>query len=44
MRGYTQIAQEQRYQIHALMKANQDQSEIAQIVGVHKSNFKVLIS
>ena len=37
MRGYTQLAQEQRYQIYALMKANQNQSEIAQIVGVHKS-------
>lgn len=37
MRGYTQLTQEQRYQIHALMKAEVNQNEIAVIVGVHKS-------
>lgn len=37
MRAYTQLTQEQRYQIYALMKAELNQSEIATIVGVHKS-------
>ncbi|MGD8569148.1 MAG: IS30 family transposase, partial [Gammaproteobacteria bacterium] len=37
MRGYTQLTQEQRYQIYALMKAGLNQTEIADIVGVHKS-------
>jgi len=37
MRSYTQLTQEQRYQIQALMKAGLNQSEIAAIVGVHKS-------
>jgi IS30 family transposase len=37
MRGYTQLAQEQRYQIYALMKADHNQTEIAEVVGVHKS-------
>ncbi|BCO29996.1 IS30 family transposase [Thiohalobacter sp. COW1] len=37
MRVYTQLTQEQRYQIYALMKAALNQSEIAAIVGVHKS-------
>jgi len=37
MRVYTQLAQEQRYQIYALLKAEHSQSEIAAIVGVHKS-------
>lgn len=37
MRHYTQLTQEQRYQIYALMKAGLNQSEIAAIVGVHKS-------
>ena len=37
MSGYTQLTQEQRYQIYALMKAELNQSEIAMIVGVHKS-------
>lgn len=35
--SYTQLAQEQRYQIYALMKAGHRQTEIAAIVGVHKS-------
>lgn len=33
----TQLTGEQRYQIHALMKAGLCQTEIATIVGVHKS-------
>lgn len=37
MRSYTQLTQEQRYQIYALMKADHSQIEIAEIVGVHKS-------
>jgi len=37
MRIYTQLTQEQRYQIYALMKAEHSQAEIAEIVGVHKS-------
>lgn len=36
MRPYTQLTQEQRYQIYALMKAEHSQTEIAAIVGVHK--------
>ena len=37
MRGYTQLTQEQRYQIHALMKAGHCRTEIARIIDVHKS-------
>ncbi|MEW8418603.1 MAG: helix-turn-helix domain-containing protein [Candidatus Thiodiazotropha endolucinida] len=37
MSTYTQLTQEQRYQIYALNKADHNQSEIAEIVGVHKS-------
>ena len=37
MRGYTQLVHEQRYQIYALMKAGHHQTEIAVILGVHKS-------
>lgn len=37
MRQYTQLTQEQRYQISALMKAGHNQAETADIVGVHKS-------
>jgi IS30 family transposase len=37
MSYYTQLTQEQRYQIYALMKAGQNQTEIAAILGVHKS-------
>jgi len=36
MRGYTQLTQEQRYQIYALKKAGLNQTEIAVIVGVNK--------
>ena len=34
---YTQLTREQRYQIYALMKAGLCQTEIAKVVGVHKS-------
>lgn len=37
MRHYTQLTQEQRYQICALMKAGLNQSQTAAIVGVDKS-------
>lgn len=37
MRTYTQLTQEQRYQIYALLKAGHRQSEIAQVIKVHKS-------
>ena len=35
MMRYTQLTREQRYQIQALMKAGKNQTEIAEIVGVH---------
>ncbi|WP_153041610.1 helix-turn-helix domain-containing protein, partial [Solemya velesiana gill symbiont] len=34
---YTQLIQEERYQIHALMKAGHNQTEIARVLGRHKS-------
>jgi IS30 family transposase len=34
---YTQLTQEQRYQIYALLKTEQSQMKIATVVGVHKS-------
>jgi len=37
MRNYTQLAQEQRYQIYALMKAGHSQAVVAELLGVHKS-------
>jgi len=37
MRRYTQLAQEQRYQIYALKKAGHSQTCIARFLGVHKS-------
>ena len=37
MTHYTQLTQEQRYQIYALIKAGLNQTEIADIVGVNKS-------
>ena len=37
MRSYTQLTQEQRYQIYTLLKAGHRQSEIAQLIKVHKS-------
>ena len=35
--NYTQLAREQRYQIYALRKAGQNQSQIALVLGCHKS-------
>lgn len=35
--NYTQLTQAQRYQIYALMKAGHNQTQIADIVGIHKS-------
>ena len=37
MRTYAQLTQEQRYQIYALMKMGHNQTEIAQVLEVHKS-------
>ena len=37
MKSYTQLTSEQRYQIYALLKKNHTQTDIAQIIGVHKS-------
>jgi len=37
MRTYTQLTQEQRYQIYTLMKAEHNQTEIARLINVHKS-------
>jgi len=37
MRNYTQLTQEQRYQIYALLKMDHTQIEIAKVIGVHKS-------
>ncbi len=37
MRHYTQLTQEERYQIAALMKAGHTQSETARLIGRHKS-------
>jgi len=38
MRTYTQLTKEQRYQISALLRTGQSQSEIARIIGVDKSS------
>ncbi len=35
--SYTQLTQEQRYQIHSLLKMGHNQTEIAECLGVHKS-------
>jgi IS30 family transposase len=35
--SYTQLTREQRYQIYALMKAGHNRSQIAMVVGCHKS-------
>lgn len=40
MQHYTQLTSEQRYQIYALLKKEHSQSEISQIVGVHKSTIR----
>ena len=37
MNTYTQLTQEQRYQIYALLKMGHNQTEIADMLGVHKS-------
>ena len=37
MRGYTQLTQEERYQIYILIKAGHAQSEIAEMLAHHKS-------
>ncbi len=37
MKRYTQLTQEQRYQISILMKAHHTQSEVAELLGVDKS-------
>lgn len=37
MSTYTQLTQEERYQIHALMKAGHNPTEIAEVLGRHKS-------
>ncbi len=37
MRHYTQLTQEQRYQISAFMKAGRSQTETAMVLGIHKS-------
>jgi IS30 family transposase len=37
MRTYTQLTQEQRYQISVLLKIGQNQTEIAEMIGKHKS-------
>jgi IS30 family transposase len=34
---YTQLAQEQRYQIYALLKIGHNQTEISEVIGSHKS-------
>lgn len=38
MSGYTQLTQEERYQIYILKKAGHNQSEIAAMLGRHKSS------
>jgi IS30 family transposase len=35
--SYTQLTQEQRYQIYALLKMDHSQTEIAEVIEVHKS-------
>ena len=37
MRTYTQLTQAQRYQISAMLKIGQTQTEIAEVIGKHKS-------
>jgi transposase, IS30 family len=37
MTGYTQLTREQRYQIQALLKTDQNQTQMAMVVGVHKA-------
>jgi IS30 family transposase len=35
--NYKQLTREQRYQIYALMKAGHSQTQMASIIGVHKT-------
>jgi IS30 family transposase len=35
--SYTQLTQEQRYQIYALLKTEHSQTKIASVIGVNKS-------
>ena len=35
--SYTQLTQEQRYQIHSLLKMEHNHTETAECLGVHKS-------
>lgn len=44
MRTYTQLTQQQRYQIWALMKTGQNQTQIAQQLQVHKSTISREVS
>ena len=44
MRTYTQLTQEQRYQIYALLKMGHLQVEIAKVIGVHKSTINSELS
>jgi IS30 family transposase len=37
MSGYTQLTHEQRYQFQALLKMDQNQTQMATVVGVHKA-------
>ena len=37
MSGYTQLTQEERYQIHILKRAGHTQSEMAEMLGRHKA-------
>ncbi len=37
MSGYTQLSREQRYQIYALLKTAHKQTQIANVLGVHKA-------
>ena len=39
MTGYTQLTQEQRYQIYALKKAGFNHTRIALEIGLHKATF-----
>ncbi len=40
MRTYTQLTREQRYQLSALLKMGHSQTEIAEVIGMHKSNIR----
>ena len=37
MNVYTQLTREQRYQIYALLKTGQKQTDMAMVLGVHKA-------